>query len=145
MWIELTGAIEHMLETPGALAIHGYAPNGKSKASCKFSRATPVPSCANNECDGYAVEGALCGPADCDDANLAMHRGEIEICNTVDATSQALQEHDDEALEHRHEEAKRERREHRRYEGNEDHDEDYDHEPEGGKSRRSHRVLSERD
>ncbi len=40
-----------------------------------------VPTCTDNDNDGYSVEGGNCGPVDCDDSNAAIKPGAAENCS----------------------------------------------------------------
>jgi hypothetical protein len=54
--------------------------------------------CTDSDGDGYAVDGGLCGPVDCDDANPAVHPGAAEICdNGIDDDCNGLTDADDPA------------------------------------------------
>jgi len=37
-------------------------------------------ACTDADNDGFAVEGGVCGPMDCDDANPAIHPNQAEVC-----------------------------------------------------------------
>jgi len=43
-----------------------------------------VPTCIDNDWDGYALEGGSCGPADCNDTNAAVYPGATELYNNLD-------------------------------------------------------------
>lgn len=82
----------------------------------------PVVNCTDADGDGYAIEGGICGPVDCDDSAPDVNPGQIEICDdgidnncdantdAVDATCQVLQEGNDPVLEGRHDRARRAQR-----------------------------------
>jgi len=40
--------------------------------------------CTDNDNDGYAVEGGLCGIPDCDDHDDTIHPKAVEICDSID-------------------------------------------------------------
>jgi hypothetical protein len=40
----------------------------------------PSPACSDGDGDGYRPQGRTCGPADCNDANPAVHPMAIELC-----------------------------------------------------------------
>jgi hypothetical protein len=42
-----------------------------------------APDCTDADGDGYAIEGEICGPVDCDDANVAVNPGVAEVCNDI--------------------------------------------------------------
>ena len=51
------------------------------------SLAPPEPvfdPCANPDADGDGAISSLCGGDDCDDTNMAVHPGSVELCNGVD-------------------------------------------------------------
>jgi Putative metal-binding motif len=93
--------------------------NNLTDAADPNAAGCPVVNCTDSDGDGYAIEGGVCGPVDCDDANPALNPGAIEICDdgidnncdasidSVDATCQAMQGGDDPVLSHRHFEARR--------------------------------------
>ncbi|MBI4176283.1 MAG: hypothetical protein HY518_03695, partial [Candidatus Aenigmarchaeota archaeon] len=41
-------------------------------------------ACTDNDLDGYNVTSSGCGPVDCDDANLTINPGALEVCNLAD-------------------------------------------------------------
>jgi hypothetical protein len=52
--------------------------------------------CVDEDEDGYYVEGGGCGPADCDDADPAVHPGENESCtNSIDDDCDGLADGED--------------------------------------------------
>ncbi|MEW6108379.1 MAG: MopE-related protein, partial [Nitrospirota bacterium] len=47
--------------------------------------AVNCPVCTDNDGDGYAVDGGVCGPVDCDDADPKVYPGALEICDGKDS------------------------------------------------------------
>jgi len=60
----------------------------------EFNLPSPPPTppvCIDNDKDGYNLSQPDCGVADCDDANLSVHPGAIEICqNNIDDNCDGL-------------------------------------------------------
>jgi len=56
--------------------------------------------CTDGDGDGFAREGGVCGPVDCDDAEAAVHPGAAEICdNGIDDDCDGLTDTDPECGE----------------------------------------------
>ncbi|MFZ4857121.1 MAG: MopE-related protein [Desulfuromonadaceae bacterium] len=41
-------------------------------------------ACTDLDGDGYAIEGGVCGAVDCNDGNVSIHPGAVEVCNSMD-------------------------------------------------------------
>jgi len=42
------------------------------------------PTCTDIDKDGYAIEGGVCGPVDCNDNDASIHPEAVEVCNGID-------------------------------------------------------------
>ncbi|MBI4847413.1 MAG: SBBP repeat-containing protein [Nitrospirae bacterium] len=54
--------------------------------------AVNCPVCIDNDSDGYAIDGGLCGPVDCDDADANVYPGAAKICDGKDSDCDGRQD-----------------------------------------------------
>jgi predicted CxxxxCH...CXXCH cytochrome family protein len=53
--------------------------------------AVNCPTCTDNDADGYAIDGGVCGPIDCDDSDPNVYPGAPEICDGKDSNCDGRQ------------------------------------------------------